>query len=95
MSNRGTFVGFYGSWGSGIAQAARNCSGGTSSARRKRNAPPSPAAHFHQAINGNRSGLRKQKGGDCGPAQRIEPRPLFGGDDEVRIRRRRGISSFR
>jgi hypothetical protein len=69
MSNRGTFVGFYGSWGSGIAQVPRNCSGGTSSARRKRNNPPSQAAHFHQTINGNRSGLWKQKG------QGLRPRP--------------------
>jgi len=69
MSNRGTFVGFYGSWGSGIAQAARNCSGGTSSARRKRNNSPSQAAHSHQTINGKRSGLWIQKG------RGLRPRP--------------------
>ena len=37
-----------------LTTSGANCSGGISSARRKRNTPPSTAAHFHQTINGNR-----------------------------------------
>ena len=40
-----------------------------------------------------RSHSRKQKGGD--PAQRVEPRPLFGSDDKARIQRGRGIDFLR